>query len=224
MTYINHDETHRGDDRGDARVSLYDHDARKSRIRDINIMNARVLLYDHDARIEVTDTVYNKPRTAVEGTHRSRRRRTTADDDAPRPSALILRDATRTRDDRSIDRARRLDATRRDATRRESHTGKLAHSAVTTIADTRRIESSAPSATRRAATIAGNRATAKRSLTSPGPARAIDRDGTRGRARDGTRRDDDAARRRRETTGRDANDASDASDAKGASDERRWGS
>jgi hypothetical protein len=37
-------------------------------------------------------------------------------------------------------------------------------------------------------------------------------------------RDDDEARRRRATTGRDASDASDASDAKGASDERRWGS
>ena len=182
-----------------------------------------IVLYDHDARIEVTDTVYNKPRPPSRGpidrVDGGRRRTTTRRDRAPRPS-----DATRTRDDRSIDRARRLDATRRDATRRESRTRKLAHSAVTTIADTRRIESSAPSATRRSATIAGNRATAKRSLTSNTRARAIDRDGTRGRARDGTRRDDDAARRRRETTGRDASDASDASDAKGASDERRWGS
>jgi hypothetical protein len=51
-------------------------------------------------------------------------------------------------------------STRRDATRRESRTGTFAHSAVTTIADTRRIESRAPSATRRDGTIAGNRATA----------------------------------------------------------------
>ena len=186
-------------------------------------MNARVLLYDHDARIEVTDPVYNKPRTPSRGpTHRSRRRRTTADDDAPRSSALILRDACRTRDDRSIDRARRLDATRRN--RRESRTGKFAHSAVTTIADTRRIESRAPSATRRDGTIANGIARRRNDRRRRTGARAIDRDGTRGRARDGTRRDDDAARRRDATTGRDASDASDASDAKGASDERRWGS
>ena len=187
-------------------------------------MNARVLLYDHDARIEVTDMVYNEPRTASRGpTHRSRRRRTTADDDAPRSSALILRDACRTRDDRSIDRARRLDATRRDATRiahREGNSRIRRLRRLPTRGESNRARRARRDATGRSRGIARPRDDRRRRTG----ARAIDRDGTRGRARDGTRRDDDDARRRDATTGRDASDASDASDAKGASDERRWGS
>ena len=161
-------------------------------------MNARVLLYDHDARIEVTDPVYNKPRTPSRGpTHRSRRRRTTADDDAPRSSALILRDACRTRDDRSIDRARRLDATRTEPTR-------IAHRDISAFGgydDCRHASNRIARAVRRqrrAATIAGNRATAKRSPTSNGRARDRSRWNARSRARR-----DEARRRRRATTGRD---------------------
>jgi hypothetical protein len=100
---------------------------------------------------------------------------------------------------RSIDRSSatpRRDATRRDANRAPGR--KFAHSAVTTIADTRRIESRAPSATRRDGTIAGNRATAKRSPTSNGRARDRSRWNARSRARR-----DEARRRRRATTGRD---------------------
>ena len=198
MTYINHDETHRGDDRGDARVSLYDHDARKSRIRDINIMNARVLLYDHDARIKVTDPLYNEPRTAVEGTHRSRRRRTTADDDAPRPRAATERRDACAR--RSIDRSRatpRRDATRRDATR-------IAHREISAFGgyDDCRHASNRIVRAERDATLRHDRGESRDGETIADVARPRARDRSRWNARSRARRDE-ARRRRRATTGRD---------------------
>ena len=161
----------------------------------------------------------DRPIDRVDG---ARRRTTTRRDRAPRPS-----DACRTRDDRSIDRARRLDATRTEPTR-------IAHRDISAFGgydDCRhaanRIARAERDATRRddrgesrdRVTIADVERARARSIEME---RAVARATGRG-ATTTTRRDDDA-RRRDATTGRDASDASDASDAKGASDERRWGS